>query len=62
MLKQNHKFITKDDVFSQITDEDVFNVYFGDFDFSTAYNSVFRKDDKPSTGFYRSDAGKIIMI
>lgn len=52
--------LTREYLDSKIGDVNVFNFYFGDFQLDKSYNSVFRKDDKPSTGFYISKNGSII--
>ncbi len=38
----------------------IFTHYFGEFEIGKSYNSVFRQDDKPSTGFYVNANGSII--
>jgi len=43
-----------------IGEEAIFRHYFGDFQLGRSYNSVFRKDNKSSTGFYISENGSII--
>lgn len=43
-----------------IGDEAIFKYYFGDFSLGKAYNSVFRKDNKCSTGFYVTENGSLI--
>lgn len=44
----------------KIGEENIFTHYFGAWDFGTGYNSVFRPDQKSSTGFYKSKTGSII--
>lgn len=42
-------------------DRNIFNYYFGqDLELGRSYKSVFRKDDRPSTGFYVNEKGSII--
>lgn len=47
-------------LYDLISDESIFNYYFGAFSFNRCYNSSFRKDNNPSTGFYTNKIGKII--
>lgn len=56
-LKQN---ITREILKSKLGDENIFRYYFGEFEFNCAYHSIFRKDEKKSTGFYVSENGSII--
>ena len=56
-LKQT---ITREFLVEKIGDENIFNYYFGDFDLNKSYHSVFRTDNKKSTGFYVSKHGSII--
>lgn len=58
MLKRRGNY--KDLIFSNITDQDIYEKYFGAFELGKAYNSVLRKDEKASSGFYVSQTGKII--
>lgn len=54
------RHLTRQYLKETIGDENIFNFYFGDFNLCRSYNSIFRKDDKPSTGFYLSENGSII--
>lgn len=61
-LKYN---ITPEQIYQQIGCVNLFNKYFGTFDYSTAYHSRLRQDNKKSTGFYVQEAkynkqGKVI--
>jgi hypothetical protein len=56
MLK---KLITEKDIQQRISDEEIFSRYFGKFELGRAYNSVFRTDNSPSTGFYVTSTGHI---
>lgn len=57
MLK---KRITEQDLINKIGDEAIFNKYFGDFKLGKSYNSVFRKDKVPSTGFFYNKDGRLV--
>jgi DNA primase len=54
------KKIKKSDLLSKIPDQEIFKKYFGELDLNKSYNSVFRKDKRPSTGFYINRNGKLI--
>lgn len=54
------KKINREDLKKQIGEEAIFKYYFGDFSLGKSYNSVFRKDDKCSTGFYVTENGTLI--
>lgn len=54
------KRIKKSDVLSKLSDEEIFRKYFGEYDLNKSYNSVFREDNKPSTGFYINKNNKLI--
>jgi len=45
------------ELFQHISQEQIFEKYFGSFTIGTCYKSVFRKDNNPSTGFYYSRTG-----
>lgn len=44
----------------EIGEEQIFTRYFGEWDFGSGYNSVFRDDNRASTGFYENKKGHII--
>lgn len=53
--------ITRQLLKDKFGDHNIFNYYFGqDIELGRSYKSVFRKDDKPSTGFYVNESGSII--
>lgn len=52
--------LTANYVLSQVSESQIFNAYFGECELGKRYPSFFRKDENPSTGFYISEAGKII--
>lgn len=52
--------INKDVLLAKIGDQNIFNFYFGEIEMGKSYHSVFRKDEKKSTGFYVNDKGQII--
>lgn len=52
--------LTKSKIFSKITDEQLFTVYFGEFDLNKSYRSPFREDKRPSTGFFISSQGRLV--
>jgi hypothetical protein len=52
--------LTTEYILSQIDEASIFGYYFGNFSLGKTYNSVFRKDNNPSTGFYISESGRII--
>lgn len=54
------KRVTKSDLLLKIHDEEIFKKYFGDFSIDKSYNSVFRQDRNPSTGFYINRNNKLI--
>lgn len=56
MLK---KRITEKDI-EKVDDYSIFRNYFGEFSMNKSYPSIFRKDEKPSTGFYINKEGRII--
>jgi hypothetical protein len=56
MLK---KQVTEKEIQSRISDEEIFNRYFGEFELGKAYSSVFRTDRNPSTAFYVTATGHI---
>lgn len=59
MLKKREDI--KQIVFSNLTDIEIFNHYFGEeIEFGRSYNSKLRKDSKPSVGFYVSKTGKVV--
>ena len=57
MLK---KRITEKDLVEKIGDEAIFNYYFGNFKIGKSYNSIFRKDTNPSTGFFYNKEGRLV--
>lgn len=52
--------LSRDVLQNKVGDQNVFTFYFGPFELNRSYNSVFRQDPKPSTGFYVSDNGSTI--
>ena len=52
--------ITREFIKEKIGDANVFNFYFGDFDFNKSFHSIFREDKKKSTGFFVSKNGSIV--
>lgn len=48
-------------VLSRISESTIFSNYFGNFELRKIYNSPFRRDKDPSTGFYISRSGNIIF-
>jgi 5S rRNA maturation endonuclease (ribonuclease M5) len=57
MLKRK---ITEEELYKHIDDYDIYNHYFGAFEFGKSYPSVFREDENPSTGFFKTGEGRII--
>jgi hypothetical protein len=49
-----------ENIYNKINDSEIFRYYFGEFELGKAYPSVFRKDLKPSTGFFVGSTGRII--
>jgi 5S rRNA maturation endonuclease (ribonuclease M5) len=49
-----------ENIYNKINDSEIFRFYFGEFDLSKSYPSVFRTDNKPSTGFFIGRGGRII--
>jgi hypothetical protein len=59
MLKKRED--PKQIVYSNLTDSEIFNYYFGEeVEVGRCYSSRLRKDTSPSTGFYVSKSGKLI--
>lgn len=58
MLRQRPDY--KQLIFSNVSDYNIFNKYFGPFEIGKCYPSAFRRDIQPSTGFYISKTNKII--
>ncbi len=52
--------ITSEYLLSQIDEAAIFAAYYGDFSLNKSYNSVFRKDENASCGFYISQSGRLI--
>lgn len=52
--------LTTEYILSQVDEATIFSHYFGSFSLGKTYNSVFREDNNPSTGFYISESGKLI--
>lgn len=53
--------IKEKDIVEKIGDENIYKRYFGDFDFTTTYNSPFREDSRPSAGFFMNGEGRIVF-
>lgn len=50
-----------DFVLSKVDSAQIFYAYFGEFvPYKRVYKSVFRRDSKPSTGFYYNEKGKLV--
>lgn len=54
------KHITPEFILSKVTERQIFNYYFGNFDVNSAYPSKFRRDRSPSTGFYVNAENRIL--
>ncbi len=52
--------ITKNDLLSKVTVEEIFGFYFGPFTLKKTYSSPLRKDTKPSFGFYYNSHGELM--
>lgn len=59
-LIQGSQHIDREKLLERVSDADVFNYYFGTFNFNKSYVSKFRQDNNPSTGFYVNSRGRII--
>lgn len=51
--------LSKDFILSIVSEEDIYNKYFGDFRLKRLYNSPLREDKKPSFNIYRNSSGKL---
>ncbi len=54
-------YVDEQFVLSRLSESTIFSNYFGNFEMRKIYNSPFRRDKDPSTGFYMSRSGNIIF-
>lgn len=57
MLKRK---ITEQELINTLGEYNIYCKYFGEFDLTSCYPSIFRKDEHPSTGFFRNSSGRIV--